>query len=123
MLHLIELQHLPYFSVDKCTIVTYDSVRHTKYDNYIFFNEICHSSFSGFAKRYSLCPFSEIFCSHNDPYVPVGGWIDWSYQIEPLSVKGPWMECYVSFVVECGSNWLALGSHGTFLQLLLCPFS
>ena len=77
VLHLIKLQHLPHLSIDKwSTIVTYDSMRHPKSDNYIFLNEVCHNSSSGFVEWYDLYPFSEIFCSHKDPYVSVRRWIN-----------------------------------------------
>ena len=93
VLHLIKLQHLPHLSIDKrSTIVTYDSMRHPKSDNYIFLNEVCYNSSSGFAERYGLCLFSEIFYRHKDPNVSVRRWINWSYQIEPPSVKGSWSD-------------------------------
>ena len=69
VLDLVKLQHLSYLSVDKLsTIVTYDSLRHAKSENYVFIDEVCHNSSHGFAEWYGLCPFSEVFLSHKDPY-------------------------------------------------------
>ena len=77
VLHLNKLQHLPHLSIDKwSTIVTYDSMRHPKSDNYIFFNGICHSPFGGFTEWYGLRLFSEIFCSYKDLYIPMGRWVN-----------------------------------------------
>ena len=60
----IELHHLSYLFVDKwSTIVTYDSMRYSKSNNYVFFDEVHHSSFCGFAEWYDLCLFSEVFRS------------------------------------------------------------
>ena len=64
VLDLIELQHLSYLFVNKwSTIVTYDSIRYYKSDNYVFFDEVHHSSSHGFAEWYGLCLFSEVFRS------------------------------------------------------------
>ena len=75
-----------------CTIVAYDFVRYPKLENYVFFDEICHSSSGGFAEWYGLCSFGEILCSNKDPYVPIGRWINWSYQVKPLGVEGTWSD-------------------------------
>ena len=74
MLHLIEFQHLSHFFVYKrCIIVTYDSMRYPKLNNYFFFNKVCHNPASSFAKWYSLRPLDKIFCGHKDMYPLKGG--------------------------------------------------
>lgn len=93
MLHLVEFQHLPHFSIDKgCTIGSYDSVRYPKSKNYILFDEICHNFSGGFVEWYSLYPLGEIFCSYKDPYVPIRRWIDQSYQVMPLGMERQWSD-------------------------------
>ena len=89
MIYLVEFYNLPHFFVYKGrTIVAYDSMRYPKSYNYIFFDEIHHSSFNGFVEWYGLHLFSEILCSYKDPYVPIGRWIDWSHQVNSQVWKG-----------------------------------
>ena len=62
ILDLVELQHLPYITVDKgCAIVTGNPVGYSKPHNYIFLDEFFHCSSCGFPEWYCLCPLSEIF--------------------------------------------------------------
>ena len=91
VLNLVEFQHLPYFTIDKsCAIVTDNLVRYPKPDNYVFFDEVCYFSSRDFMEWHCLCPFGEVFCSHQDSYVSMRWRVNWSYQIKPLSVEGLW---------------------------------
>ena len=44
-------------------------------------------------------------------------------KLSPQVWKGMEGPCFASFVGEYGSNWLALGNRGTYLQILLHPSS
>ena len=67
-------------------------MRYPKLDSYVFFDEIRYSSSGGFAEWYGLSTFGEICYSHKDAYVPIGRWIDWSYQVKPPGVEGTWSD-------------------------------
>ena len=65
VLDLVELQRLPYITIDKwCTIVTDNPVGYSKPYNYIFLDEVFHCSSYGFPEWHCLCPLSEIFYNY-----------------------------------------------------------
>ena len=65
VLNLIEFQHLPYFIVNKgCAIIIDNPVRYPKPHNYVFFDGVCYYSSCGFTEWHCLCPFGEVFHSH-----------------------------------------------------------
>ena len=93
VLDLVEFQHLPYFTVDKeCAIVTDNPVEYSKPHNYVFFDEVFYYSSYGFTEWHYLYPFCEVLCSHQDPNVSTQWWINWSNEIKPPSVEGPWRD-------------------------------
>ena len=62
---LVELQHFPYFTVEKRYAVIADNpVGHSKPHNYVFLDEICHCFSYGFSEWHCLCPLSEVLYSH-----------------------------------------------------------
>ena len=51
MLDLVELQHIPYITIDKgCAIVTDNPVGYPKPHNYVLLNEVCYRSSCGFTE-------------------------------------------------------------------------
>ena len=93
VLDLVELKHLPHITVDKeCAIITDNPVEYPKPHNYVLLDEVCYCFSYGFTEWYSLCPLSEVFRSHQDPYVSMRRWVNWPHQIKPPSVEGLWSD-------------------------------
>ena len=71
---LIELQHLPYLTIDKWSaIVTDDPMRYPEPNNYGLLDKICHDSSCGLTEWYGFFLFGKILRSYEDPYVLTQG--------------------------------------------------
>lgn len=124
MLHLIKFQHLPHLSIDKwSTILTYNSMRHPKLDDYIFFNEFVTAPSMalriGIASTH-LVKYSVAISIHMYPWE---GGLTGPTKSSPQVWKGHGMTMLCKPGGWNGSNWLAPGNYDTFSQNLLYPFS